>query len=313
MAISASNCTVKDFTAVCENLNIVRAMASFHPNERHCWKELEMALVRFYEGPPQDRRGHFYGTLLTAWHLLKGSVEVSVDDESIQAKTGDWVMRTPGSRMHDFSPDAVILCIHYFVRDRHNAAQWRGPKLTAFPEDKALANAVETISQSHLLQTMRRQRITNPTLVSCDLGAFLSYREQEFALFRIILERLAQAGITFNAPEIHDDRVRASLLELMKVTSFQEPFSRAKHAAAHGLSPSRLDRLWHDDLGMTPTQFWEKKRLEQVQSLLVHADTPIKEISYRMGFTHLSHFSLWFKKQLGESPRSFRKRHMHTD
>ena len=268
-----------------------------------------MEIFRFYEGPPLDRVGWFHGPWLTVWHMLEGRVVVRAENEEVVAKRGEWLMRKPVPRFQDFSEDARILSVHVVARSRHNAALWQGPALVMFPNDPELEEGVEGIRDTRFIQSMRRKGELNPSRFSCELETYLAYREAALRFFYLLLRRLGTAGITFDAPEIHDERVRESLRALLREPDFSQPFSREALAADYGLSPSRFGRLWQRELGMTPNQFWETQKLEYVQDLLQNTETPIKEICYQSGFAYLSQFSLWFKRLTGESPRAYRKRY----
>ncbi|WP_269537130.1 helix-turn-helix transcriptional regulator [Cerasicoccus fimbriatus] len=288
-------------------------MSSTTPSFRHSWNNFFIEIVRFYECAPIGKNGNFFGTLLTAWYMLKGSVEVSAGGLESQAKEGDWLIRMPGERYHKFSPDAEILSIHICIHSLHNAAQWQGPKLVQFHKNEEIMHAVDRIRRSKLIQEMNIKKEFDPTHATSDLKTYLLFQELVIVFFRLLLERLAASGTTFEPPVIHDERVRQGYYELVNNPRFIEPFSRSEFASSYGLSPSRLDRLWKKELGMTPTNFMEKIKLEHAQTLLHLQKTPIKEISYKLGFNHLSHFSLWFKNNTGESPRHFRQRHKHSD
>ena len=72
-----------------------------------------------------------------------------------------------------------------------------------------------------------------------------------------------------------------------------------------GLSTSRLDRLCAQTYGFTTHQYWDRRRLERAKMLLAAYATPIKQVAFKLGFLQLSHFSAWFKRHTGTSPRAF--------
>lgn len=57
----------------------------------------------------------------------------------------------------------------------------------------------------------------------------------------------------------------------------------------------------------TPHQYVLKKKLEAGKNMLVNTSQSIMSISHELGFTDSSHFSKFFKKQLGVSPSKYRK------
>ena len=75
-----------------------------------------------------------------------------------------------------------------------------------------------------------------------------------------------------------------------------------------GLSLRHLSRLHKAAYGKTFTQFADELRLDSARSGLASHTLTIKEVAHGLGFTDLSGFSNWFRKNELCSPREFRKR-----
>jgi len=73
------------------------------------------------------------------------------------------------------------------------------------------------------------------------------------------------------------------------------------------LTVGQLNRLSTRSLGQTLYAYWENRRLQRAKDLLRETAISIKEIAYRFGFRHASHFSTWFKRYTGQSPKEFSK------
>jgi AraC-like DNA-binding protein len=78
----------------------------------------------------------------------------------------------------------------------------------------------------------------------------------------------------------------------------------AEHA---GLSPSRLQQLFHDRTGLSIQVWIEKQRLEEVCYWLMHSGLTIGEIAALAGFADGFYLSRRFSKAFGQSPSSYRK------
>ncbi|HYE06320.1 MAG TPA: helix-turn-helix domain-containing protein [Planctomycetota bacterium] len=76
-----------------------------------------------------------------------------------------------------------------------------------------------------------------------------------------------------------------------------------------GLSVSRLAHLFKDEVGSTPQQFLEHRRMRRAQQLLALTSRPIQEIAAEVGFESAFYFSSRFRKHAGASPRDYRRRH----
>lgn len=73
-----------------------------------------------------------------------------------------------------------------------------------------------------------------------------------------------------------------------------------------GLSPSRLAHVFRERMGISPMQFLEMRRIEKAKHLLLTTDLPIYQIGQLIGFPNAQHFSIRFRKMIGQSPTTFR-------
>ena len=74
-----------------------------------------------------------------------------------------------------------------------------------------------------------------------------------------------------------------------------------------GLSPVHLTRLTRAILGMSPLEAVAARRLVEAKRLLRFTQYAVHEVSYQLGFSDVSYFSRFFKKQTGLSPQRYRK------
>jgi AraC-like DNA-binding protein len=59
--------------------------------------------------------------------------------------------------------------------------------------------------------------------------------------------------------------------------------------------------------GKTTTQLISERILQESKLLLKHSSWNVSEVAYSLGFTEVTHFNNFFKKQLNLSPTQFRK------
>lgn len=69
-----------------------------------------------------------------------------------------------------------------------------------------------------------------------------------------------------------------------------------------------LIRLFKAELGATPLQYINKKKIERAQLLLYTTDDTVKEVAYSLGFADHGYFIRLFKKLSGITPQEYRKR-----
>ncbi len=78
-------------------------------------------------------------------------------------------------------------------------------------------------------------------------------------------------------------------------------------AAQVGMSPYYFARQFKQSTGVAPHQYHTQQRIERAKALLSQSNESITDISFRLGFTHQSHFTAQFRKLTGTTPSAFRR------
>ncbi|MFD1130591.1 helix-turn-helix transcriptional regulator [Paenibacillus provencensis] len=73
------------------------------------------------------------------------------------------------------------------------------------------------------------------------------------------------------------------------------------------ITPHHLHRTFKTVTGSTPLQFLHHTRIEEGKKLLSTSSRSVTHISFRLGYTSLSHFSKVFKAKTQITPSDFRK------
>lgn len=74
-----------------------------------------------------------------------------------------------------------------------------------------------------------------------------------------------------------------------------------------GYSPNQLIRLFRKSIDVTPVQYEIRKKIEYAKGMLLYGNTPISEISVKVGYNDVAYFSKLFKKYTGYSPAAYRR------
>lgn len=78
-------------------------------------------------------------------------------------------------------------------------------------------------------------------------------------------------------------------------------------AAAAGLSPFHLMRVFRRAIGVTPHQYLMRVRLMRAVALLRDTALPVTDVAFDAGWADLSNFNRAFRRELGCSPRELRQ------
>ncbi|MFU8927013.1 GlxA family transcriptional regulator [Acinetobacter puyangensis] len=157
--------------------------------------------------------------------------------------------------------------------------------------------------------------ITCPGGTAIDLAAHLIRQHCGDIRARKILDYLlihaekpkAKAQIILENPSTYENPMLAKAIAYMRENLCAH--ITLKQVAVHVRTNTRqLHRVFLANTHETPSNYWRKIRLEHSRKLLANTNYYISNIAVECGFSDASHFILWFKKQYGETPFSYRKR-----
>jgi len=105
---------------------------------------------------------------------------------------------------------------------------------------------------------------------------------------------------------VMDARVAAAIRMLDRLLATQ--ISMRAVSASVNLSLRRLTQLFKAEAGISPRQYLRNLRMERARSLLQTSFLSVKEVTFHIGLTDVSHFVRDFKKHYGMTPSEFRTR-----
>ena len=157
---------------------------------------------------------------------------------------------------------------------------------------------------------------TRPTLSSVPLD-FDSLLDNAFRLLdQLIAGRSAdEPGLAGPMPVAHRDSTAATVdggplataMDYIRRHASRSP-SLEDIAAAAGVHPRALQRLFRKRLGMTPLMAMTRERLAHARTLLAGTDQTIGEIAAACGYASQQRFAAAFRREAGEPPGRFRGR-----
>lgn len=85
-----------------------------------------------------------------------------------------------------------------------------------------------------------------------------------------------------------------------------DALSVAELAEASGLSESHFRQRFHQEMGISPSDFIARRRVMRAKTLLQTTSLSITEIAFQLGFQSSPYFAAVFKKLTGNTPSQFR-------
>jgi AraC-like DNA-binding protein len=94
--------------------------------------------------------------------------------------------------------------------------------------------------------------------------------------------------------------------QLLSKQQYKEPLNLEKIAASFNMSYEKYRKLFKQEVGISPLQFYLQCKFQVAQRLLTEG-LSIKAVAYEMGYQDPFIFSRQFKKYMGVSPSHFKK------
>lgn len=88
---------------------------------------------------------------------------------------------------------------------------------------------------------------------------------------------------------------------------YAAPLRREQIAAHVGVSADYLADCFRQELGITPTSYLHRYRIHQARELLTGSDLSIAAVALAVGFSESAHFTRTFHREVGISPRAYRR------
>jgi AraC-like DNA-binding protein len=245
---------------------------------------------------------------LGAYHVnvpISGAVESHCGRQQTVAVPGTAAVFTP--REHTVLPrwghDAAQLCIKISRRALEDELEGLLGHPVASWVRFDLALDVTIGPGRSWLETLRLllSELDNP-----DSLAHRSDRHREY------LERLVIGGLVLAQRHDYADELRTSrpparprtvrrVIEAVEAAP-EKAWSLADMARQAGVSGRRLQQGFAAHVGITPTAFLRRVRLERAHEDLTTGLHPVTDVAYRWGFTNLGRFAHAYRERFGEAP-----------
>ena len=203
--------------------------------------------------------------------------------------------------------------VHYYLHiyedhysDNDWLDHWKFPvEIEATDLDLALFKRLCEINPHMTLQKSDPTTYdNNPTLMQNLIKnrqrAFCDKVESRGIVFQL-LSRFFKQGQS----KMEDNRIAKTVLYIRK--HLNEAIELEKLAEISCLSKDHFIRLFKKELGTTPLQYINQKKIEKAQLLLITEELAVKEIAFQLAFDDYSYFNRLFKKTTGVTPQEYRR------
>ena len=275
------------------------------------WESLASNLLFVFDKPlphgsvdgEYERHGEY-----SAWLIRQGSAHLVAEGLTIDAVAGDWVVCFANKIRQTMSDDAHLLSVRIACNWPDGQRLFAGRpvlkfKASKYPHLESLAlqlgrdtGGAPWLPEDPSFTYLWRTRM--------DFVSYTRHRRRLMEWQEGLAEILQDEGLELAIPSGIDPRLAAALHEIDR-SAINAPFPGDNMTRTGGLTIGQLNRMCLRAYGQTLYGYWEARRLERAKAMLGQTGVSVKEIAYQLGFRQLSHFSAWFKRHEGASPRQF--------
>ncbi|MQX35238.1 GlxA family transcriptional regulator [Roseospira navarrensis] len=103
---------------------------------------------------------------------------------------------------------------------------------------------------------------------------------------------------------VSDPKVLAAIA-LMEA-QLETPLPVESLAADIGVSHRQLERLFSKHIGVSPSRYYQRLRLQRARALLAQTSLTVLQVAVACGFSSASHFTKCYRQEFGQPPRRWR-------
>ncbi|MDF2721143.1 MAG: transcriptional regulator [Paenibacillus sp.] len=269
-------------------------------------KILHMHMV---ERPFWEEFGYVFRRDNTIAHLLivvcDGQGELELNGSSYALRSGAFVYIAPGSRLQLVTqPEPEQTLRFYSLLFFHGPWRWEEaqpvwdqaykvshpmplPEVTAFGEKSVLLDICQRMAE---LWARRA------------IGFEYRARSEFFHLLEAYLAMMHGASRQL---ERHADIVEEAAAYIRD--HLREPLDRVTLAKRVCLSPDYFGALFKKHIGCSVVEYVTRQRMNRAKELLCGTRLPVYRIAEEVGYADVYYFTRQFSKEIGLSPRQFRK------
>lgn len=227
------------------------------------------------------------------YFILEGECKITVDGKDYFPKPGQLVMMPEGVCQSYCHINQNYLIKHWC----HFTAESLGKKLFDTIKTNYIIDVDRPGYLEELFRTLNRKEEN-----------YLEILSKKVALLNLLQYYLSRSCSIENLFDglVIDQRLQEVTLYIDH--HIGQDISIEELAGVAHLHPNYLIRLFKSQLGMSPIQYINLKRIEIAQQLLKNPDISVADAAKSLGIGDVFYFSKLFKKYVGMSPSRFKER-----
>ena len=246
-------------------------------------------------------------------HLVtKGGAYIVIGEDKIKLKPGN-IYLTPPFSLHSNECDGELELYYIHVYENphsklHIFDDYQFPyEVSASELDYELVEKLLGLNPSYQLPVYDPKGYDNQSFLQQNVQKRTAEQLHTLVATRGILIYLLSHFIQYASlkNEILDSRVKTMVEYIRK--NIHKNITVDDLCKLSALSVNHTIRLFKSQMGATPIDYINQKKIEMAQIMLVSGTKSIKNIAYDLSFENISYFNRLFKRYTSTTPKNFIK------
>lgn len=257
------------------------------------WKNVNSPFVRLY-------------------YVTKGHARIILPD-GIQELTPNHIYVIPAFTVHSYSCDEYFE--HYYIHIYEDVQNGSGLLDDFIFPTELPAKEMELLLFQRLCEINPSMKLLQSNPTTYDNNSILVQNIVKNKQ-RTLCDRVESRGIIYQLiarflkyaklrTEACDTRIQKTLTYIRKHIS--QSLTVDLLAEQICISKDHFIRLFKKEIGITPVQYINQKKIEKAQLLLATEKLSVKEIAFMLSFSDYTYFNRLFKRYTGVSPQEYKK------
>lgn len=246
-------------------------------------------------------------------YVIEGQASILLDKEQIILRPG-YLYLTPTHVQHSYFCHGLFSLYYIHIYENPEIRSSIFDRYTFPKEIQADELVADLVRRLQVLNPGRALPMYDPRgydhsaglmkNIALQVASPFAREVENQAIIHILMSRFL-AGATDSIPNV-DKR-------LLRVIDYidehiHRPISIEQLADHVFLSKDHLIRLFKKQMNTTPGKYINQKKIEKAQLMMLADDYSIQQLSFALGFEHITYFNRLFKKIAGETPTNYRRR-----
>nr|WP_304059328.1 AraC family transcriptional regulator [Enterocloster clostridioformis] len=274
----------------------------YNENKQHGTLDFPIEYYHVNEHHPRYNMPFHWHKELEIIRIQEGVLFLKLDDEEIEAKSGDIIFVNEGVIHGGMPQNCIYECIVFDIQ-------------RLLMHTDTCKYYIRQLTKHHLMVQNHFTR-ENQSLYRIIDHLFTSMQHDEPGSELITMGTLFETFGIIYQKKLYQDAVedKKSSIKMMQLKpvleyidiNYSQAISLDDLSRIAGMSPKYFCRYFHSVIHTTPIDYLNYYRIERACYELSATDLTVSEVAYRCGFADVCYFIKMFKKYKGITPRHYR-------